>query len=78
MPKMLTKADAIREQAYNAAKPNPLGNLHERMKAVMERGREIELWKVDNDLWQHMHDLQTEVSMHEPAKPPYGHRGVPR
>ena len=78
MPKKLTKADAIRGQAYDAAKPDSLGNLHERMQAVMKRGQEITLWQIDNDLWQHIHDLQTEVAMHEPAKPPYGCRSIPR
>lgn len=75
--KRLTRSDREIERAYEAAKPDSLGNLHERMKAVIERGREIELWKIDNNLWQHIHDLQTEVSMHEPAKPPFGHRIVP-
>jgi len=78
MPKKLTKADALRDQAYDAAKPNPFGNLHQRMQAVMKRAREIKMWEIDSDLWQHLHDLQGEVAMHEPAKPPYGRRTIPR
>lgn len=76
MPKMLTKADKLRGRAYEAATPNDLGNLHERMKAVLERAHEIHLEKIDHVLWHRIYDLQTEVSMHEPAQPPYGHRHI--
>jgi hypothetical protein len=72
--KPITGADELRARDYEAAQADPLGTLHERMKAVIERGRELELWKIDNDLWQHIHDLQTEVSYHVPARPPYGRR----
>ena len=34
MSKKLTKADAIRGQTYDAVRPDPFGNLHERMKGV--------------------------------------------
>lgn len=73
-PVPFTAADYAVEARYRAARPDDLGTLHERMKAVIERGRAIELWRIDNDLWQAIHDLQTEVSFHEPASPPYGHR----
>jgi hypothetical protein len=70
-PKALTPAVEAR---YSAAKPDDLGNLHERMKAVIERAQEINLSRIDIVLWHHLFDLQTEVSFHEPALPPYGHR----
>jgi hypothetical protein len=73
---MIMTASIDNRQRYARAKPNPLGDLHQRMKAVIERGREIELWAIDNDLWQAIHDLQTEVSCMTPAKPPHGHRGM--
>jgi hypothetical protein len=49
-----------------------------RVWATMERAQEIGLWKVDIQQWHHIFDLQTEVSFHEPASPPYGRRSVER
>ena len=56
--KALTKANQERERVYNAAKANALGDLHQRMKVVIERAREIDFWKIDTDLllWQHIYD----------------------
>jgi hypothetical protein len=73
-PKMFTDSDLAVEASYRAEPADSLGNLHQRMKAVVRRGSEIELWKIDNDLWQFIHDLQTEVSFHVPARPPFGRR----
>jgi len=61
-------------RAYVAAEPFCLGNLHERMKAVMLRASEVDLHKFDRELWSYLFDLQLEVAHHQPAKPPYGHR----
>jgi hypothetical protein len=72
--KALTDSDLAIEASYHAEKPDALGNLHQRMKAVVERAREIGLSRIDNDLWQAIHDLQTEVSFYVPARPPFGRR----
>ena len=44
------------------------------MKAVAKRGRDLELWRIDKELWNALLDLQTEVAFTEPAKPPHGDR----
>jgi hypothetical protein len=73
-PVEFTRADLAVAARYRAAKPDALGDIHERMKAVIGRAREIALDRIDKSLWHAIHDLQAEVSFHEPASPPYGHR----
>jgi uncharacterized membrane protein len=73
----LTKADIERHRQYRlGTSVNSLGNLHERMRAVrtmMQMYREAGT-PIPNDLEQAIWDLETEVSFHVPAKPPYGKR----
>jgi hypothetical protein len=76
-PLPITKPDIKVQARYQAARPDPLGNLHERMKAVLERAQEIGLWRIDDRIWQHLHDLQLELMFHEPADPPFGQRKSP-
>ena len=66
----ITAKDKKRKAAYDASKPQQLGNLHERMKYVMLMLTGDER----NDLWQAIYDLEIEVAYHEPADPPYGRR----
>ena len=70
---LLTKRDLERRAEYEAAEPNQLGNLHQRMKLVVKLCQERELWE-DNELWQAIFDLQTEVSFHAPVNPPLAAR----
>jgi hypothetical protein len=62
---------------YEAATPDNLGDLHQRMKAVVDRANDIDLPSIDVHLWGYIHDLQLEVSYHRPAKPPFGKRCRP-
>ena len=69
----LTKRDHEQRVKYNRTRPKQLGNLHERMKLLVAICTDRHLWE-DNDLWQALLDLATEISMHAPADPPFGHR----
>jgi hypothetical protein len=52
---------------------NALGNLHERMRCVRVLADVIHE-SLPNELYQAILDLELEVSFHEPADPPFGHR----
>ena len=71
--KRLTPENLATRKRYLATQAKWLGNLHERMQCVMKLAQERRLW-TDNDLWQALWDLALEVSMTEPAEPPFGHR----
>ena len=73
---LLTSRDLAQRAKYESAQAKQFGNLHERMKLAIVLCRERELWK-DNNLWQAIHDLETEVSFHVPADPPFADRVVP-
>jgi len=89
MPK-LTKEDEAVASNYEAAKPRQTGNVHERMKYVVETLRKIR--EAQNggfggafdskymDLAMGIFDLETEVKYFRPVKPSYGsripHRGA--
>ena len=62
---------------YKNTEPRQLGNLHQRMRYVMEVMQRIGHKRIGNELWQAVFDLQTEVMFHTPAEPPYGHRPSP-
>lgn len=54
---------------YKDAKPRQLGNLHERMKFVLEamqKGERDKPGSIPRDLWDGMYDLETEVGKHTP------------
>lgn len=76
--KKITRTDEQRRAAYLAAESKQFGNLHERMKYVIaclesSTARDSELL---HELNVAIYDLETEVSYHEPAKPPYGRREI--
>jgi hypothetical protein len=78
MPRQpVRKFDAGIRRRYEKATPDNLGNLHERMKAVIDRANDIDLPSIDGHLWGFIHDLQLEVSYHKPADPPFGKRTRP-
>lgn len=69
--------ELIQASRYRQCKPNQFGNLHERMKFVINKLNELsnkEKENFDNTLWHAIFDLETEVKYHEPAKPPYSRR----
>ena len=89
MPK-LTKEDEAVALSYEAAKPRQTGNLHERMRFVVETLRKIREAQEGGfggafdskymNLAMGIFDLETEVKYSRPAKPSYGsrvsHRGA--
>jgi hypothetical protein len=70
----ITRADRERRRRYQDAGPKQFGTLHERMKYLLACAEACRLFEFDNDTWQAVLDLETEVSYHEPAVPPYGRR----
>lgn len=69
----ITKEQEATRKDYLDAKPKQFGNLHERMKLVMELLKD-DRDSISTELETALHDLETEVSYHKPAKPPYGRR----
>lgn len=72
----ITKKDMKTAAKYRESIPKQFGNLHERMQYLMELARR-NCKSLDNDLWQAIHDLETEVSYYEPQSPPFGRRTGP-
>lgn len=70
----LTEKNLQARTAYLEATPKQFGTLHERMKFVMEQMQAAGGGVVPNDLWHAVYDLETEVSYHEPQRPPCGRR----
>jgi hypothetical protein len=71
----LTKQDFAQQAEYHAAEPKQFGDLHQRMQLVMslvQRERDA----ISDELWHAIFDLETEVSYHKPAHPPYARRSV--
>jgi hypothetical protein len=65
--KSLAARDRTVVARYRDATANPLGDLHQRMKAVVEGAHRIGLEDIDLALWNAIFDLETEVKYHEPA-----------
>jgi len=70
----LTKENEASQEAYDNAKSDTFGDLHQRMQAVIDRANAISLWESDPALWDAIHNLELEVSFYQPAKPPYAKR----
>jgi hypothetical protein len=59
---------------YEGCRPKALGNLHERLKFVVECGRAHGLWETHRELWNAILDLEVEAKHYTPARPPHGRR----
>ena len=80
----ITEQDATNRLDYLAANHKKLGNLHERMKwlvgckeALLEHitdTKDVTLFTLFQDLDFAVIDLETELSFHSPAAPPYTRR----
>jgi hypothetical protein len=74
--KSLTSKERENIASYRECKPKQLGNLHERMKLVVELMRESGLIPDGHQLSVAIYDLETEVSCYTPATPPLGQRAI--
>jgi hypothetical protein len=74
---LLTKKNLLQRDKYKAAQPKRSGNLHERMK-LLRKLAEDRHDGTDDDFWNALDDLETEVSMYDPAEPPFGERVEPK
>lgn len=72
----ITKTNESTRKQYDEAKPDQFGNLHERMKYVMELLKQHDPNSIGNNLWHAIYDLETEVKHTPPANPPFGRRSV--
>lgn len=61
---------------YENTNPKQLGNLHERMKYLLELAKAHEN-EIPTEVWHAIFDLEIEVKNHKPAMPPYGRRLEP-
>ena len=88
MPKMTQKTPAQNRADYAKAKPKQFGNLHERMKFLIQHAGKLEeatrearmndrkLMPGFGDVWHAIWDLETEIKGHTPDEPPHGRRVV--
>ncbi len=74
MAETINNTNRKNSHSYESSKAEQLGDLYGRMKYLMEVCQAAELWRGYNEVWQALHDLETEVRFHKPASPPYGHR----
>ena len=74
--KQMTKADWATWRAYDEADPKAKGNLHERMKYLIELFNNVDLGLREGQrkVWHAIIDLETEVGHYQPADPPFGRR----
>ena len=69
----LTPQDMAISIAYRKCQAKQFGDLHQRMKYVvelMQQAREV----IPNDLWHAIYDLETEAMHYPPQRPPYWRR----
>jgi ATP-dependent DNA ligase len=82
--KSIPKENLENAEAYKKAIPKQFGDLHERMKFLVEKIREFyaregHSFDVSYDgLRVAVFDLETEVKFYEPQNPPFGSRPKPR
>jgi len=78
--KTLNSQDRATAEAYAAANAKPYGDIHQRMKFLMEKLEEArksdEFDKNYNELMEAIFDLETEVKFYAPRKPPYATRSL--
>jgi hypothetical protein len=86
--KAFTPKDRATSAAYRAAQSKQFGDLHERMKYLMDKARSYaeqcrdcdtphdKRTRMFNDVWQALFDLELEVKYHVPAQPPFGRRVI--
>jgi hypothetical protein len=72
--KNLTAMDLEARRTYLAAVPKQFGDLHQRMKYLLEKAREVGYEVLGNDLWQALFDLENELSFYPAVRPPFGSR----
>jgi hypothetical protein len=73
----ITKKEFENVDHYNKCKSKQLGNLHERMRYVMELLADCESEsKMSVELWNAIADLELEVQFHEPKNPPIAKRNI--
>ena len=67
-----TAEQVANSQAYEQCKPEQFGNMHERMKYLIECAQEARQSGGDlMDVWHLMFDLEREVRYYMPIDPPF-------
>jgi len=74
---LLTKRDLEQREKYYAANPKKQGNLHERMKWLVNRFLQRELLSTDQELYTAIVELEDEITFYTPANPPFAERIYP-
>lgn len=67
-----TRKEIANRDAYRKCTPKQFGNVHERMKLVVELLNKCDRLAFSHELWTAIYDLETEVSFYEPKNPPHG------
>ena len=67
-------SEQAERRRYEAAEAKQFGNLHQRMKYLIAAAQKAGHHNLGNEVWHAIWDLETEVSHHVPAEPPYGRR----
>jgi hypothetical protein len=63
-------------QRYEQAQPEQFGDIHGRMKFLMEMCHKYHSEGIPTMVWHAVFDLETEVKNYEPINPPFGRRLV--
>lgn len=72
MPRHRTTRTA-NQRDYDQAKSKQLGDLHQRMKFLIEVAKPYEE-VLPGEVWHAIWDLKDEVENYKPARPPFGRR----
>ena len=70
----ISRNDSIIASAYRNSMAEQFGNLHQRMKWLIETIQRQAEWVIPSDVWQAVHELESEIKHHVPAKPPFNLR----
>lgn len=70
----ISSNDSIIASAYRNAMPEQFGNLHQRMKWLIETIQRQAESVIPSDVQQAVHELESEIKHHVPAKPPLAMR----
>jgi hypothetical protein len=63
-----TPAERANREAFRRARPRQFGNLHERLKYLLQCARKCGLHRLDNDTWQAIWDAITEAALYSAPK----------
>jgi hypothetical protein len=62
--RLATRLERENREAFRRARPRQFGNLHERLKYLLQCARRCRLERLDNDTWQAIWDAISEAAFY--------------